>query len=128
MTMEAEAAFDALAVAQRTVFRARLQEWERRAVQRLSHRSGLATTPLCPPSEVIAVVCLDGVHLGRVRLEGPRGAAERWYAVPLGPWRPHGPYPSAMGAARALALAATGADPGAGERSGTEEDQNTATR
>lgn len=127
MTMDSESVFDVLAVAQRTVLRAQLQDSERQAVQLLSRRRGLATAPLCPPSQVILVVCLDGVHLGRVRRAGSRGSVEQWVAVPLGPWRPHGPYVSAMRAAFELALAATGRDPDAGQRSGSGENQNTAT-
>lgn len=75
----------------------------------LAGRTGLALTPLWPPSVVIQIVGLDGMHLGRVRRDGPPGDTERWFAVPLPPRRARGPYLCAHAAAAALHMQAVSA-------------------
>lgn len=84
------------------VVRTQLAQLKCEALALLQNCSGLATTPLWPPSRVIQIVTLNGVHRGRVRLEDPRYDPERWIAVPLAPARRHGPYRSALAAAESL--------------------------
>lgn len=97
---------EAIRAAERTLYRAKLRHLEQAALATLAGRPGLALTPLWPPSPVIQIVALDGVHLGRVRRDGPPGDHEHWFAVPPGPQRAHGPYPCANAAAQALHLPA----------------------
>lgn len=111
---------DAIRDAERTLYRAKLRHLEQVALTALAERPGLTLTPLWPPSVVIQIVALDGVHLGRVRRDGPPGDNEHWFAVPPGPRRGHGPYPSAHAAAQALHLPAVpvhSSRPRAGTRS-----------
>ena len=84
------------------LFRAQLSILEEEALWALRERPGLALAPLWPGSPMIQIVALDGTHLGRVRLEGPHYAPERWIAVPLLPKKSHGPYRSARAAAESL--------------------------
>lgn len=71
------------------------------ALVRLTQQPGLALTPLWLPSPVIQVVAIDGRYLGRARKD-MQSDRRGWYAVPLRPARPHGPYRTSRAAARAL--------------------------
>ena len=84
------------------LFHTRLSILQEEALQALRECPGLALAPLWPGSSVIQIVALDGVHIGRVRLENPHYAPERWIAVPLLPKKSHGPYRSARAAAELL--------------------------
>lgn len=84
-----------------TISLAKLRTLEECACVRLAGKPGLALTPLWLPSPVIQLVAVDGVHVGRVRMD-VEGAAVGWYAVPLGPERPRGPYATPYSAARVL--------------------------
>lgn len=64
--------------------------------------SGLALIQLIPGSDVIQLVIVDGVCLGRIRREYPQFVPERWIAVPPAPYKPRGPYRTVTIAAIAL--------------------------
>lgn len=68
----------------------------------LRKKVGLALVPLVPGCEVIQIVVVDGVHVGRVRRQYPGFLPERWVAVPPYPFKYRGPYKSAEAAAIAL--------------------------
>ena len=95
-----------LVTATRLLVRAALQVREEDAATALRSTTGLRLTPLWPPSEVIQVVSLDGVHIGRVDGEHPRIEPARWVAVGTrhgGRTLPCGPFRTALLAAQALA-------------------------
>ena len=71
-----EVDLEVVRAAERTVYRAKLRHLEQVALAALAGRPGLALAPLWPPSPVIQIVAVDGVHLGRVRRDGPPSAAQ----------------------------------------------------
>lgn len=94
--------YDIVRNAECVVVRAKLSMLEEEALFVLRDRPGLAREPLWPPSSVIQIVTLNGMHIGRVRLEATSYLPQRWVAVPRLPGKPHGPYQSARAAAESL--------------------------
>jgi hypothetical protein len=97
--------------AERTVYRAKLQILQERALAALAAVPGLRYVRLYPPSPVIYVVAYNGSLLGRVRLEQANDPDARWLAVTDRAARALGRYPDVEAAARALAGATIGGVP-----------------
>jgi hypothetical protein len=103
--MDDDDAAELIREAERTAYHTQWRIWEELALEQLAWTAGLDRAPLVPGSEVIQLVTWNGEHIGHVRRDSTRPAAECWVAVAVKHARPCGWYASAEAAACGLARA-----------------------